>query len=102
APESTLLRGDIGHAYAVAGRRQEALAVLEELRRSSGKRHVSSFHPGLIYTGLGDKDRAFEMLDKAYSEKAERLVWINADPRFDPLRNDPRFSNLLRRIGLGY
>jgi eukaryotic-like serine/threonine-protein kinase len=101
-PGSILLRTDLGHAYAVAGRRKEALASLEELRQLSGQRHVSSFHLGLIYAGLGDKDRAFEMLNKAYTERAERLVWINVDPRFDKLRTDPRFINLLQRLRLGF
>jgi eukaryotic-like serine/threonine-protein kinase len=102
APSSVMLRGDLGHAYAVAGKRKEALAVLEELRQLSDQKHVSSFHPALIYIGLGDKDRAFEMLNQAYSERSERIVWINVDPRFDPLRGDTRFTYLLRRIGLGY
>jgi serine/threonine protein kinase/Tfp pilus assembly protein PilF len=101
-PGGTLLRADLGHAYAVAGRRAEALASLEELRRLSGQRHISPFYLGLIYTGLGDKDRAFEMLNKAYSERSERLVWINVDPRFDRLRTDTRFIDLLQRIGLGF
>jgi serine/threonine protein kinase/tetratricopeptide (TPR) repeat protein len=100
-PGSTLLRADLGHTYAVAGRRAEALASLEELQRLSGQRHISPFYLGLIYTGLGDKDRAFEMLNKAYYERSERLVWINVDPRFDRLRTDRRFVDLLQRIGLG-
>jgi eukaryotic-like serine/threonine-protein kinase len=96
-----LLISDLGHSYAVAGRRKEALASLEELQQLSGQRHISSFHLGLIYTGLGDKDRAFEMLNKAYYERSERLSWINVDPRFDRLRTDRRFIDLLQRIGLG-
>jgi serine/threonine protein kinase len=100
-PEHPLLRAELGHAYAVAGRREEALASLEELQQLSGQRHVSPFYLGLIYTGLGDKDRAFKMLNKAYSERSERLVWINVDPRFDRLRTDRRFIDLLQRLGLG-
>jgi eukaryotic-like serine/threonine-protein kinase len=100
-PGSTLLRAELGHTYAVAGRRKEALALLEELQQLSGQRHISPFYLGLIYTGLGDKDRAFEMLNKAYSERSERLTWINVDPRFDKLRTDTRFIDLLQRLGLG-
>jgi eukaryotic-like serine/threonine-protein kinase len=101
-PGNTLLSAELGHTYAVAGRREEALASLEELRQLSGQRHISPFYLGLIYTGLGDKDRAFEMLNKAYSERSERLVWINVDPRFDRLRTDKRFIDLLQRLGLGF
>jgi eukaryotic-like serine/threonine-protein kinase len=102
APGIPVLKADLGHAYAVAGRREEALASLGELRQLSGQRHVSSFHLGLIYTGLGDKDRAFEMLNKSYDERSERLVWINVDPRFDRLRTDRRFIDLLQRLRLGF
>jgi eukaryotic-like serine/threonine-protein kinase len=101
APGIPVLKADLGHAYAVAGMREKALAMLEELQQLSGQRHISSFYLGLIYTGLGDKDRAFEMLNKAYYERSERLVWINVDPRFDRLRTDRRFIDLLQRLRLG-
>ena len=54
----------------------------------------------MIYAGLGDKDQAFACLDKAYELRDSGIVFIKVDPLFDPLRDDPRFKNLLRRIGL--
>jgi len=54
----------------------------------------------LVYTGLGDKDKAFEWLENAYNERNHWLIWIKVEPRFDSLRSDPRFTDLLRRIGL--
>jgi hypothetical protein len=53
-----------------------------------------------VYTGMGDKDRAFEWLDKAYDERRADLGWIKAAPRMDPLRSDPRYKELLLRMGL--
>jgi eukaryotic-like serine/threonine-protein kinase len=98
--ENIMVRAELGYAYAQAGKREEALRVIEELQRSPGQRRLSPFHLALVYTGLGEKDRAIELLNNAYNERAERLVWIGADPRFDPLRADPRFIDLLERMGL--
>ncbi len=96
---SMLVKAELGHAYALAGRRGDALREIDELRTLAGARHVSPFHFALIYTGLGEKDRAIELLNKAFDERAERLVWLRTDPRFDKLRSDPRFNDLLIRIG---
>jgi serine/threonine-protein kinase len=100
ATKSTLVRSELGYAYAKAGRREDALRVMDELQRSPGERRVSPFHFALIYIGLGENDRAIELLEKAYDERVERLVWLRADPRFDPLRLNPRFNELLRAMGL--
>jgi CO dehydrogenase nickel-insertion accessory protein CooC1 len=54
----------------------------------------------MIYAGLGDKEKAFEWLDRAYEDRADYMVYLNVDPRFDPLREDERFQQLLQRIGL--
>jgi serine/threonine protein kinase/Tfp pilus assembly protein PilF len=100
SPESTLIKAELGYAYAKSGKREDALHVLDELQRSQGQRRVSPFHLALVHIGLGDNDRAIELLEKAYNERAERLVWIRADARFDPLRLDPRFNNILTGMGL--
>ncbi|HKQ75001.1 MAG TPA: protein kinase [Blastocatellia bacterium] len=92
-------KAELGFAFAKAGRREEALRMIEELRRSTDERHVSPFHFALIYTGLGDNDRAIELLNQAIDQRAERLVWMKVDPRFDGLRKDARFKDLLTRIG---
>jgi len=100
SPRSTLVKAELGYAYARAGRREGALRVIDELQQSPGQRQVSPFHLALVHIGLGENDSAIELLNKAYDERAERLVWLRADPRFDPLRLDPRFKDLLTRIGL--
>ena len=100
SPGSTLLKAELGYAFAKSGRREDALRVLDELQRSPGQRRASPFHLALVHIGLGENDRAIELLESAYNERAERLVWLRADPRFDPLRLDARFNEILRGMGL--
>src|SRR5215470_12565114 len=100
SPGSTLIKAELGYAFAKAGRREEALRVLDELQRSPGQRRASPFHLALIHVGLGENDLAIELLNKACDERAERLVWLRADPRFDPLRLDARFNEIMIRMGL--
>jgi tetratricopeptide (TPR) repeat protein len=100
--------GGLGHVYAVSGRMNEARATLEELKRISEEKsagaseyeYVRMDRIALIYAGLGDRDQAFVWLEKAYEERAFNLAWLNVDPRWDSLRPDPRFADLLKRIGL--
>jgi serine/threonine protein kinase/Tfp pilus assembly protein PilF len=92
----------LGHAYAVAGRRDEALLVLEELDERAQQEYVPAFYPVLIYLGLDDKDQAFTWLERAYEERSTHLVWLKVDPIFDGLRADARFTDLMRRMGLAY
>ncbi|HZF39218.1 MAG TPA: tetratricopeptide repeat protein, partial [Blastocatellia bacterium] len=100
SPGSTLVKAELGYAYAKSGRRADALRVLDELQRSPGQRRASPFHLALVYIGLGENDRAIELLQNAYNERAERLVWLRADARFDPLRLDARFKEILTGMGL--
>jgi TolB-like protein/Tfp pilus assembly protein PilF len=96
-----LLLGALAHAYARAGQREEALKLVAELSRIDARE--PGYAPfGLIwaYAGLGDNERAFAYLERAYQERAGRMVWINVDPRMEPLRSDPRFRDLVRRVGL--
>jgi len=90
----------LGHAYAVAGNRREAEKVLQTLSNRARKSYVSPFDVALIYTALGEKDKAFALLDKAVAEHSTFLVYTKWEPRLDPLRSDPRFQDLLKRIGL--
>jgi tetratricopeptide (TPR) repeat protein len=91
-------RGLLGHAYAVAGRKIEAEQVLAELQKMGRRDYVSPYNIALIYAALGDKDRAFEWLEKAYSDRFWMMSFLKVDPRWDRLRSDARFQDLLRRM----
>jgi len=90
----------LGHAYALAGNRHEAEKILQTLNDRAKKSYVSPFDLALVYTALGEKDKAFALLDKAAAEHSTFLVYSKWEPRLDPLRSDPRFQDLLKRIGL--
>ncbi len=88
----------LGYAFALNGQRPEAMRALAELQALSKQRYVSPFPVAWVHLGLGDKDRAFEFLEKAYEERAGRLVYLKVERAFDPLRSDPRFGGLVRRL----
>ncbi len=94
-----LLAG-LGYAYATSGKRDEAMKVLEQLKDLSKQRYASSYGVAIIHLGLGEKDAVFESLEKAYQERSEGLSSLMVEPRWDSLRTDPRFADLLKRIGL--
>jgi TolB-like protein len=96
-----LMMAGLAHAYAAAGREREARRMLDQLRDISKKRYVSSYHIALIFCGLGELDNAFEWLEKTYKEHDAWLIWMRVEPQLDPLRSDPRFADLLLRMGLG-
>lgn len=90
----------LGYAYAVAGKRDEAQKILNDLKELSKQRYVSPFEFALVYLGLGEKDQAFEWLNKTFEENPYRISFLKVNPRFDSLRSDPRFTDLLRRMKL--
>ena len=90
----------MGHAYAASGRRDEALKLLSELQQMSGHKHVAPYDLAILYTGLGENDKAFEQLDKAIEGRSGWVIYLNVEPLFDPLRSDPRYKSLLKRINL--
>ncbi len=90
----------LAHAYALAGRRSEAEQVLQGLLERARQSYVSPFDIALIYAALGEKDTAFAWMAKAVTERSTWLVYSKWEPRLDPLRSDPRFQDLVRRIGL--
>ena len=90
----------IGYTYAVSGRRLEAQNVLAELHRLSKQRYVSPYHIAMVYAGLGERDTTFIWLEKAYGDREGRLTILKFAPEFDRLRSDPRYEDLLRRVGL--
>jgi TolB-like protein len=89
----------LAHAYALAGRRAEAEKLLAELKERSGREYVSSYQVAEIYTALGEKEEAIKSLDKAYDERSIDLVLAKVDPRLDPLHDDPRYQELLKKVG---
>jgi hypothetical protein len=72
--------------------------VLEQLKELSKRAYVPAYAMVDIYTGLGEKEEAFTWLEKAYEQHCSWLVWLKVDPELDPLRSDPRFQHLLRRM----
>lgn len=98
SPGNTFGLSSLGYAYAVTGRKAEALKVLDQLNEISKHKYVPALQMALIYTGLGEKDKAFEWLEKAYEARSIRL--FKAVPAFDPLRSDPRFQDLLQHMNL--
>jgi tetratricopeptide (TPR) repeat protein len=92
--------GQLGRAYALAGKEREAREVLAKLMEVSKRIYVSSLDIAIIYTGLGEEDSAFEWLERAYEERADHVPYLRVNPRLDPLRSDPRFKDLQRRMGL--
>jgi len=91
----------LAHAYAAAGRRTEAETMLRDLQRRSREGYVSPYLIATIYAGLGDKDKALELLEKARQQRSWDLAWqIKVDLRLDNLRSDARFRSLLRSVGV--
>jgi tetratricopeptide (TPR) repeat protein len=100
APERWDRHPMLAYAYAMAGRRDEALKILNEQKRLAKKAPISPYNFAIIYTGLGDKDRAFEWLQKGYEQRARLVYRLKSRPMFDSLRSDPRYAELLRKMGL--
>ncbi len=92
----------LAHAYAVSGKRDEAQKMLNDLiGKSSENSYVSAYSVAVIYAGLEDKDKTFSWLERAYSDRSYYLpVYLTTDARLDRLHSDPRFKDLVRRIGL--
>jgi len=92
--------GLLVRAYAAAGRRTDALRLLSELKSLKQARYVPAAAFVLAYLGLGDYDQTFAWLERASQEKSNILLFLKVHPFFDPVRGDPRFADLLRRVGL--
>jgi DNA-binding winged helix-turn-helix (wHTH) protein/tetratricopeptide (TPR) repeat protein len=100
AERNPLLLGALGYAYAISGRHDQAHQTLMALNRLAAERYVSPFNLALVKAGLHKNDEAFLWLEEAYAERSPWLTFLNIDPRFDTLRSDRRFTDLIRRIGL--
>jgi len=91
----------LAHAYSALDKRAEAEKILRDLERKAKHSSASSYTMATIYAGLGENDKAFEFLEKVYSEKSLDISWfLQSDLLLDSLRPDPRFQSLVRRIGL--
>src|SRR6266404_2230837 len=89
-----------GHTLALAGDRAGARRTLADLHLLAQSRYVSSLYFAAVYTGLGERSTALEWLDKAYKERNDRLLYLNVDPMADPLRSEPRFRDMMKRLHL--
>jgi len=89
----------LGVAHERSGNRSTALAILDQLKELLKQKRAHAKDTAVIYTGLGDKERAFEWLEKAFQDHESLVLYLRVDPLFDPLRSDPRFDNLVRRVG---
>ncbi|MFN2455819.1 MAG: tetratricopeptide repeat protein [Pyrinomonadaceae bacterium] len=96
-PQVSAIRARI---YALSGQQDEAERLLEELNQTANLKYVSAYFRALIYEGLGNRDEAFRWLNHAYDERSGWMVWLKVEPKLDSLRSDPRFEELLRRVGL--
>jgi TolB-like protein/Tfp pilus assembly protein PilF len=101
AGRSPITEAFLAHGEALAGNPSDARRILDELMETSKSRHIPSYVIALVWHGLGDTDRAFEWLDRAYQRRSHWLVFLNVDPRLDDLRGDPRFDALRQQVGLG-
>ncbi len=96
--ESTISLAMLGQAYASAGQHSEAKMILQRLLDRSKKQYVPSYWIALVYMSMGNKDEAFAWLERAYNERSSWLVWMNVEPRFDTLRDDPRYTSIVSRM----
>ena len=88
----------LGYAYARAGLTQEAREILDELQRLAEERYVDPEAFGFVHVGLGDEARALDWLERAVDERTRGAIFLNERPIYDPLRSDPRFSDLVARV----
>ncbi|MEO8127022.1 MAG: protein kinase [Bryobacteraceae bacterium] len=90
----------LGHIYAMSGRKADARKVLQQLLEQSSSRYVSAYNIGVLYEGLGERDEAFRWLQKVDHDRSEWFAAVNVDPRLDALHSDPRFAAILRSVDL--
>jgi serine/threonine protein kinase/Flp pilus assembly protein TadD len=98
---SPLMRAEYASVLALNGERDKAQAELSKLEAEKKERYISAYHIATIYVALNDRNRALEWLERAFSERADWMVFLNVEPRFKSLRSDSRFTDLLRRMKLG-
>jgi tetratricopeptide (TPR) repeat protein len=100
ANENQLVASGLGWVYAVSGRRADALRVAEEFRRLASHGYVDFYSNAVIYAGLGEHDETVQWLERAYEEHSSSMLYLASDPFWYGVRSDPRYADLLRRVGL--
>ncbi|MFN2579309.1 MAG: protein kinase, partial [Pyrinomonadaceae bacterium] len=98
--ETPIMLALLAHVYAMTRKQNEARKIVGELIEQSKRMYVDPFFLAEIYVALGDRERAFQALEDAYQQRSSWMVWLNVEPKFDPVRNDPRFKEMQRRVGL--
>src|SRR5437660_8470888 len=91
---------ELAFAEAMAGQKAEAQKALNILKERSAHEYIDPALIALIYISLGEKDLAFTWLDKAYEARSSWMTWLEVEPKFDSLRSDRRFTDLMRRVGM--
>jgi tetratricopeptide (TPR) repeat protein len=97
-PDGPAKLGELGNTYALMGNKAAADEAIQKLVDSSAKNSVGTFEVGAVYAGLGEKDRAVEWLERAYKVHDSEMCYLKSDLRLDPLRSDPRFIALLKKV----
>src|SRR5262249_52922637 len=98
--ETSRVLADMAQAYALSGKKSEALKILNQLEQSSQSRFVSPFDVSFVYAALGDKSKAIQLLEVSADEKVGWVISLGVEPGFDSLRNEPRFKKLEQRVGV--
>jgi tetratricopeptide (TPR) repeat protein len=97
---SSITLGHLGYVYAATGKRAEAIAVIKELEDKYARKEANGQYIAFVYAGLGEKDKAFEWLEKDFQARNGKLSEIRWQIPLEPLRDDPRFKDLLKRMNL--
>ena len=100
APDNTLYLAQLGQAYAITGQVEQTRQVLRKLEEMSKVRYVSPYHLAYVYTGMGDQEKAIDLLERAYQERAGSVYGIKGSFLFTDLRSHPRFKALLAKMNL--
>ena len=97
---SPLMKAALGRVYAKSQKKQDANEMLNELNQLAKRQYVSAYEIATIYLALDNNEQAFQLLEEAYAEHSFHLVNLNVSPQFESIRSDPRFQDLLQRVGL--
>jgi tetratricopeptide (TPR) repeat protein len=100
SPNWSVALAAIGNVYGVSGEKERAQNVVDALQTLSTKKFVTSYGMALVYMGLEEKEQVYAWLNKAYEERSNWLVWLKTDPRFNSIRSEKQFEELVNKVGL--